>query len=513
MPAGEVPARGNVFPLIPSRYILSVLGSIAMAIIYGLKVNLSVAMVAMVNHTAVAHSSATEHASHGTSLGNFSSEIREECAAENKTSSSLNQDGPFAWSTNEQGIILSCYFWGYLVSQAPGAMVAEKFSAKWVMFFSVFINVFGTLMTPIAANWGVGYVVLMRILEGIGGGVTFPAEHTLLSNWAPPNERSVMSTIVYAGTALGTVISMLMAGMLADWFGWASIFYVMGGLSCIWMFLWVFLIQDTPSKQGLISQEERDYIVTSLNAGGGGGHGKKVIPWKAIFTSGPFLGILIAHTCSNWGWYMLLIELPIYMKGVLKFEIKENAVFTATPFLTLWFFSIFVSKTLDTLRNKGMMTTTTARKIATFIASFVPMCCLFSLCYIGCNRMAAVLIAGIGVTSIGAMFSGFLSNHIDIAPNFAGVLMAITNTAATLPGITVPIFVGKLTHSDPTIGSWRIIFFVTIALYIIEIFAYLFLGSGEEQPWNKLEGADKTGAEACPLKARDQTDYKTKDEA
>lgn len=37
----------------PARYILAILGSVAMAIVYGLKVNLSVAMVAMVNHTAI----------------------------------------------------------------------------------------------------------------------------------------------------------------------------------------------------------------------------------------------------------------------------------------------------------------------------------------------------------------------------------------------------------------------------------------------------------------------------
>lgn len=54
----------------------------------------------------------------------------------------------------------------------------------------------------------------------------------------------------------------------------------------------------------------------------------------------------------------------------------------------------------------------------------------------------------LAVTSVGGMFSGFLSNHIDIAPNFAGTLMAITNTVATIPGIVVPIFVGKLTESD-----------------------------------------------------------------
>lgn len=53
--------------LLPARYILAVLGCISMAIIYGLKVNLSVAMVAMLNHTALAHESG-----HGTTPANGS---------------------------------------------------------------------------------------------------------------------------------------------------------------------------------------------------------------------------------------------------------------------------------------------------------------------------------------------------------------------------------------------------------------------------------------------------------
>lgn len=67
---------------------------------------------------------------------------------------------------------------------------------------------------------------------------------------------------------------------------------------------------------------------------------------------------------------------------------------------------------------------------------------------------------------------------------------------------------------QPTIGSWRIIFFVTIVLYIIEITAYLFLASGEEQPWNQLDdGKNGAGPEATPLKNREQSNYKTRDEA
>ncbi|GBP29493.1 hypothetical protein EVAR_93290_1 [Eumeta japonica] len=50
----EVPAKGNVLGrFVPARYILGILGSIGMAIIYGLKVNLSVAMVGMINNTAI----------------------------------------------------------------------------------------------------------------------------------------------------------------------------------------------------------------------------------------------------------------------------------------------------------------------------------------------------------------------------------------------------------------------------------------------------------------------------
>ena len=44
----------------------------------------------------------------------------------------------------------------------------------------------------------------------------------------------------------------------------------------------------------------------------------------------------------------------------------------------------------------------------------------------------------IGVGLGGISLAGFSINHIDIAPRFAGVLMGITNTAGTLPGIIGP---------------------------------------------------------------------------
>lgn len=97
--------------------------------------------------------------------------------------------------------------------------------------------------------------------------------HVLLSRWSPPCERSVLSSAVYAGTSLGTVASMLMAGALASHWGWRAVFYVMGTLSALWCVLWMWLVQDTPRAQKYISQEERDMIEESL---AGAGCGEKV---------------------------------------------------------------------------------------------------------------------------------------------------------------------------------------------------------------------------------------------
>ncbi|TMW54799.1 hypothetical protein DOY81_000032 [Sarcophaga bullata] len=475
----EVPAKGSVLgKYVPARYILAILGSIGMAIIYGLKVNLSVAMVAMLNHTAVGQGS------HGVGGHGDDPEACKPPGGSTNTTTKV-EDGPFNWSEPLQGTLLSCYFWGYLVSQIPSARVAENFSARWVMLFSVAINVISTLLTPVMTKLHYVGLIVVRVLEGIGGGATFPAMHCMIAAWSPPNERSVLSTIIYVGTSFGTAISILLAGVLADSFGWESVFYIMGGLSCLWMLLWIILVQDNPNKQKYISPEERQMINSSLGQTSVKEEHPPV-PWKKVLTSVPFWAILIAHCCSNWGWYMFLIEIPFYMKQVLAFNVSSNAIASAMPYFPMLIFSIILGKTLDTLKSKQKITTTTARKTATSICTIIPATCLLCLCYIGCKHTAAVIIMTIGIIGMGGMFSGFLSNHIDIAPNYAGTLVALTNTVATLPGIIVPIFVGFMTKGNQTIGAWRVIFFVTIVLFIIEFLVFVIFGSGEEQSWNKV---------------------------
>ena len=51
------------------------------------------------------------------------------------------------------------------------------------------------------------------------------------------------------------------------------------------------------------------------------------IPYKAIFTSLPVYGLLIANIAQGYGFYTLLSEIPTYMSQILHFDIKEVCSF------------------------------------------------------------------------------------------------------------------------------------------------------------------------------------------
>lgn len=46
--------------------------------------------------------------------------------------------------------------------------MAEMYGGKWVFFTAVVINIFGTLLAPVTAVAGYPYIIIMRILMGLG---------------------------------------------------------------------------------------------------------------------------------------------------------------------------------------------------------------------------------------------------------------------------------------------------------------------------------------------------------
>lgn len=79
-----------------------------------------------------------------------------------------SKDGPFTWEKEIQGHILGAFFYGYLVSQIPGGLLAERYGGKWVLTIFLGISTVATLLTPLAAQLSFVLLIILRVLVGIG---------------------------------------------------------------------------------------------------------------------------------------------------------------------------------------------------------------------------------------------------------------------------------------------------------------------------------------------------------
>ncbi|XP_063242875.1 putative inorganic phosphate cotransporter isoform X2 [Bacillus rossius redtenbacheri] len=395
----------------------------------------------------------------------------------------------YDWSPETQSTILSSFFWGYVVTQIPGGQLAQRYGPKMFLLGAIGVCGLFNIFTPLAASCGGwGLVCACRVVQGLAQGTTFPCIHTLLSKWAPVEERGNLATYVYAGTQFGTIVALPISGLLAkSSIGWPGVFYVFGGISLMWAVLWSFLGADSPETHGFIPPDEKLYIQASLERISSANKGFKT-PWRYIMTSVPMISLILAHCGQNWGFWTLLTEMPSYMNHVLKYDIKKNTLLSSLPYLAMWLMSFVFCWASGYLEERKMITLTTSRKIFNSIAQGIPGIALVGLGYVqkGNGALAvALLTIAMGVNS--GTYVGFQVNHIDLSPNYAGTMMGITNCAANIMSILGPLFVGLVVKDQENIAEWRTAFFVAAAVYFLSTLNFVLFGSAEVQPWNDPE--------------------------
>ncbi|XP_017865904.1 PREDICTED: putative inorganic phosphate cotransporter [Drosophila arizonae] len=456
-------AIGNTGPRFGVRHLQCILVFFGLAVAYALRVNLSVAIVAMTdsNHTNPAFPE-------------------------------------FPWDESIKSYLLSSFFWGYVVTQVPGGYLSAIIGAKYMLFFGVLICSCLALLTPFCAiTGGWKLVVVLRAIQGLCQGVIFPSTHTFLSKWAPAEERARLVGYCYSGSQFGTVIMLSVSGYIASSsLGWPSIFYISGCSGIVWSMVWIYLCASTPAQHSSITPNERRYIETSgqLRRPSDAGreefvaHQNLRTPWLRIFTSLPFLSLLLAHCANNWGFWTLLTQIPTFMKNVLGMDIKHNGPLSALPYFAMILLTCFFIWLSDILkRNGSMMSLSFSRKLFNSIGLWLPMLALLGLGFItqgSANARLAIGLLTLAVATNSASYLGFHVNHIDLSPNFAGTLMGITNCAANVMSILAPLIVGLIVTDETNPMQWRIVFYFTAFVYFIGNLVFILFGRFTVQPWN-----------------------------
>ncbi|XP_050534001.1 putative inorganic phosphate cotransporter isoform X2 [Daktulosphaira vitifoliae] len=430
-----------------ARYTQVTLMFLGMIIAYALRVNLSVAIIAM-------------------------------------TDQSSNEKYVLDWNEQTKSVILTSFFWGYFMTQVFAGHMAQKYGAKYFLAAAITVNGILAIGIPVSAIYG-GKIAMCanRVVQGMAQGFLYPSINVLLSKWAPLEEKSRLFSFVFGGIQFGPLVILPVAGILAETTaGWPSIFYVTGALSIVWVLIWCLFGANSPSEHKTISEEEKQYIINSLSSTTSAQ--KLPTPWVQIVKSIPMWAILIAHLSQNWGFWVLLTYMPSYLSYVLKFNIKSNGFLSALPYMTMWLMTLVISWISDFINKKQYLTTTYQRKMWNSLAHWGGALALFSLYFLNTSVVGAIVLLTTALTLNSGVLTGFLSNHLDLAPNFAGTLMGITNSLANITSIMGPLIVGFIVTDNTNKDQWGIVFLIAAGVFFFGNLFYIIFGSAKIQTWN-----------------------------
>ncbi|XP_044254276.1 vesicular glutamate transporter 1 isoform X2 [Tribolium madens] len=402
----------------------------------------------------------------------------------------------------------SAIFWGYFITQIPGGLIAAAYPANKLFGLAIGTSSFLNLFLP-SIYFHSNMLIIVKVMQGLVEGVTYPACHGIMRFWAPPLERSRLATLAFSGCYAGVMFSMPISSELVKRLGPLSPFYFYGIFGLIWYLSWLWLVFEKPSYHPAIDPKELYYIENSLGSTNQNYVTPNIsnTPWKTFFTSLPCYAIFVANFCRSWNFYLLVLFQVMYFKDAYGVDIEENGFMGALPHLLMTIIVPGGGILADRLRRKGILNTTQVRKLFN-CGGFGMEATFFLIMAYSDTVMQGMTALTIGVAFSGFAISGFNVNHLDIAPRYASILMGISNGIGTIAGCICPYVVHLVIDGNRTREQWRYVFILSAMIHYAGIIFYAFFASGELQDWADPRAEEEKQwnqmNEAVPVKAPNQ---------
>nr|XP_020859016.1 uncharacterized protein LOC110219743 isoform X2 [Phascolarctos cinereus] len=394
--------------------------------------SLSIAIVAMVNHTDQSNQSNVSTKRHPGAAADIGVPV-------------------YDWNPEIQGLLLSAILYGSVITTIPGGYFSGVLGGKKIAGLSLLLCSVLSLLTPLAADSGLPYLFLVRIVQGLSQGMNFSALAAFWPKWAPPLERTQLSTIGLSGTTMGNFIVVIAGGFLCESPGWPSIFYIFGGIGCIFSIIWFSLVYDDPREHPFVSDSEREYIISSLAEQASSPNWS--LPFKAMMKTLAIWAIIIPNICRFWLTSNLTTSLPTLLDNMFDLNFEKNGFLSALPLITSWISMTVGSKIADFLLSKKILRLITVRKLFTFLGMFFPSLFTVAIPYVGSTTAITFMILASSASTL--CFSGFIVNPLDFAPRYASFIISLGTTAMSISGIVSPFITGYFINQEVKVNPWE----------------------------------------------------------
>src|SRR5215510_4038701 len=373
------------------------------------------------------------------------------------------------WDPAVMGMVLSAFFVGYFLTQIPGGWLSDRWGAKGILGGAVAWWSLITMLTPFART--TSSMLAVRVSLGLGEGLSPPCLYTSIARWVPVSERSRVAAFLASGMYMSLIIAFPLAVWIMTHLGWPWVFYLFGFLGLLWSGIWYLLVTNNPEDHPRISPEELQLLLQGQRST----PQAQAVPWDRFFREPAFWALLCAHFCTNWTWYTFLTWLPTYLVQVRGFSLTEMGVYATFQYIAMIGIGNSVAWMADGMIQRGV-SVTTVRKLSQTLA-FGGAALFLLLLTQTTSSWFTVLCITLGLGSLACFSAGMGINHLDIGPKYAGVLIGLTNTAATIPGILAPTVTGFIVKFT---GDWNAVFYIAAAILLVGTVVWNLFASGKK---------------------------------
>jgi len=226
----------------------------------------------------------------------------------------------FTLSDAQFGLLTSVFLWSYGILSPFGGFLADKYSRKKVIVFSVSVWSAVTLWTGFTTSFE--EMLVSRFFMGLSEACYIPAALALITDYHKGKTRSLATGLhmsgLYTGLALGGL-----GGYIAELWGWRSGFHVFGVFGMLYSILLVYYLKDIKAEPAEIQLKEEDEDRISLLGS-----------VKILFKERSFLVLLFYFSVlgtANWlvyGW------LPTFLKEHFHLNLGEAGI-SATGYIQI----------------------------------------------------------------------------------------------------------------------------------------------------------------------------------
>jgi len=161
------------------------------------------------------------------------------------------------WSETDYGAIVSWFSLSYGVGLLLMGRVLDRIGARVGFAFAITVWSLAAMAHALATT--VSGFSLARATLGLGEAGNFPGAIKAVAEWFPKRERALATGLFNAGSNVGAIVAPIAVPFIALRWGWQWAFIATGAVGFIWLLFWIAIYRD-PANHPRVSNEELAYI-------------------------------------------------------------------------------------------------------------------------------------------------------------------------------------------------------------------------------------------------------------